>query len=100
MTSENNQDREANFVVCVPYGQQTVPSQILSCSFCGCEVALDLRNVEFVAKNNCHPVCMKCGSKHLSNVPVEECAGLVGGKVKDIEPELMERFKGIYKGMN
>ena len=91
-------------VVCVPWGQQYIPSVKVQCSKCNADLAMDAKNVELIKREGATPLCIPCLHKGVdSGVEIEVGGGFIGGKkIEDvgeaIEASLLQRQ--LHEGRN
>jgi hypothetical protein len=87
-------DSTTRYLICVPWGEQTIHSRKFNCAFCHCEIAVASGNVRTIDKEkNISPICMKCAAENFSDFPDEEFGRMDDGEVKDASPRAIRRFK-------
>jgi len=91
---------QEHFIICVPWGEQSVASEKFNCCFCNAKVAIDARNVPTLLAANASPVCMYCASVRFKDEPSEAFRSLYAGIEKPMPESLVERFRELHKKVN
>ncbi len=89
---------EEKYIVCVPWGEESVPSERFHCCQCNRQVAVDRRNVPLCKEVT--KICVLCASKKFGDRPSEDFGALMAGELKPMNQRALERFRNLYKQVN
>ena len=89
---------EDRYIICVPWGEEIVPSESFQCCECLGYVAVDKRNV--AVTKHIKKICMLCASRKFGTNPSSDFGALIGGELKPVSESAIDKFRDVYKKVN